>query len=203
MMKEEYQFTQKELEYLKRGLKRSYKERFEMATLLYKIGLTMDKASITHKPFISKYLTVSIFDKAVIKIAFSLVLILCSGCTHSSKINIAIALTDSNKSLQISGFDKAVVNDIAQNGNEDAWQSLLPVYKMPADTDMKDFQTAQPGKYQLRDSLVIFTPDTTFKKGQLYFLRWYQYDKVGDALQYIRQKKKTGSISYKDLLFRY
>jgi len=47
-------FDQAELELLKEGLKRSYKERFEMATRLYKIQQTMSKASISHKPFISK-----------------------------------------------------------------------------------------------------------------------------------------------------
>lgn len=45
---------QAELELLKEGLKRSYKERFEMATRLYKIQQTMSKVSISHKPFISK-----------------------------------------------------------------------------------------------------------------------------------------------------
>ena len=35
-----------ELELLKEGLKRSYKERFEMATRLYKIQQIMNKASI-------------------------------------------------------------------------------------------------------------------------------------------------------------
>ena len=42
------------IEHLKEGLKRSYKERFEMATRLYKIQQTMNKAVITHKPYISK-----------------------------------------------------------------------------------------------------------------------------------------------------
>jgi len=39
---------------LKEGLRRSYKERFLMATRLYKIQQTMKKAIITHKPYISK-----------------------------------------------------------------------------------------------------------------------------------------------------
>jgi len=47
-------FDQAELELLKEGLKRSYKERFEMANRLYKIQQTMSKASISHKPFIGK-----------------------------------------------------------------------------------------------------------------------------------------------------
>ena len=54
MKKNEQTFYQAELELLKEGLKRSYKERFEMATRLYKIQQTMSKASISHKPFISK-----------------------------------------------------------------------------------------------------------------------------------------------------
>jgi len=43
-----------EIALLKEGLKRSYKERFEFATRLYKMQQTMNKASIIHKPFISK-----------------------------------------------------------------------------------------------------------------------------------------------------
>jgi hypothetical protein len=54
MEKKPNSFTQAELELLEQGLKRSYKERFEMATRLYKIQQTLNKASISHKPFISK-----------------------------------------------------------------------------------------------------------------------------------------------------
>ena len=54
MEKTKHTFDQAEIELLKEGLKRTYKERFEMATRLYKVQQTMKKASITHKPFISK-----------------------------------------------------------------------------------------------------------------------------------------------------
>ena len=54
MDKEKQAFDKAEVDLLKEGLKRSYKERFEMATRLYKIQLTMNKATITHKPFIAK-----------------------------------------------------------------------------------------------------------------------------------------------------
>ena len=54
MKKNEPVFDKAELQYLKEGLKRSYKERFLMATRLYKIQQTMAKATITHKPFIAK-----------------------------------------------------------------------------------------------------------------------------------------------------
>ena len=40
--------------YLKEGLKRTHKERFLMANRLYKIGKMMEKATITHKPYIGR-----------------------------------------------------------------------------------------------------------------------------------------------------
>ena len=54
MDKQKQEFDRAELDLLKEGLKRSYKERFEMATRLYKIQQTMSKATVTHKPFINK-----------------------------------------------------------------------------------------------------------------------------------------------------
>ena len=47
-------YEKAEMDLLREGLKRSYKERFLMATRLYKIQQTMQKAVITHKPYISK-----------------------------------------------------------------------------------------------------------------------------------------------------
>lgn len=54
MEKIDQAFDKAAIELLKEGLKRTYKERFEFATRLYKIQKTMSKAVITHKPFISK-----------------------------------------------------------------------------------------------------------------------------------------------------
>lgn len=131
-------------------------------------------------------------------------LLLCLGCTHHAPVvDIKISLTDSNRSLKISGFDKAVIADIGRDTANGAWQSLLPVYKMPLDTDMKDYQNVQPGNYKAADSVVIFTPDTSFKKGQPYFLRYYSHTEGANAWQYIRDKKRPGSLSYKDLVFSY
>lgn len=131
-------------------------------------------------------------------------LLICVGCTHyPPKIVVKVSLTDSNRAIKISGFDKAIIADIGRDTSGDAWESLLPVYKMPADPDLKDYQNVQPGKYKVADSVVVFTPDTLFKKGQSYFLRYYQHTEGVDAWQYIKDKKRPGSLSYKDLVFRY
>ena len=131
-------------------------------------------------------------------------LVFCLGCSpKQANINIKIALTNSSRSLKITGFDKLIIADIGRDTASEAWQALLPVYKMPIDTDLKDYQPVQPGKYIIADSAVIFTPDTAFKKGQTYFLRYFQYGDIKDAWQFIRERKRPGSLKYKDLLFRY
>ena len=133
-----------------------------------------------------------------------LAVIFCVGCSkHPKPVDVKISLTDSNHSLKITGFDKLIVAEIGRDTNNEAWESLLPVYKMPVDTDMKDYQNVQPGKYTVQDSVVIFTPDTAFKKGQVYFLRFFRHDEDISAWKLIRQKKRPGSISYKDLVFSY
>ena len=135
---------------------------------------------------------------------FILLVLTSLGCgQHTQQADVRVSLADSNRSIQISGFDKAVIDDIGRDTANGVWQSLLPVYKMPADTDMKDFQNPQPGNYRISDSLVVFTPDTAFKKGQVYFVRAYQYGGAKNAWQYLREKKRTGTLSYKDLLFSY
>lgn len=137
-------------------------------------------------------------------LALYTLLLFCLGCTHyPPKIHIEVSLADSSRSIKIIGFDKAIIAEIGRDTSNDAWESLLPVYKMPADTDMKDYQNVQSGKYRVVDTVVIFTPDTTFQKGHSYFLRYYQHTEGVDAWQYIKDKKRPGSISYKDFVFRY
>src|ERR1700744_5194317 len=137
--------------------------------------------------------------------SLALLLVLCCiGCTHrSSVIDIKISLTDSNRALKIIGLDKSIITEISRDTSNYAWQSLFSVYKMPADTDLKDYQKAQPGNYKVEDSVLVFTPDTSFKKGQTYFLRYYQHDEQVSGWQYIGGKKRPGSLSYKDLIFKY
>lgn len=46
-------YEKAEMDLLRDALKRTYKERFLMATTLYKVQQTMKKAKITHKPYLN------------------------------------------------------------------------------------------------------------------------------------------------------
>jgi hypothetical protein len=126
------------------------------------------------------------------------------GCSSPQKPSnsIKINLTTDKHSLQITGLDPLIVQDINRDSSGGNWQSLVPVYKLPADTNMKSYQPVQPGKYLVQDSLVTFTPDTPFIAQKTYFVRYYKFDANSKATDFITGHNKLGSLHYTDLIFK-
>ena len=125
------------------------------------------------------------------------------ACTSKPKGGIfQIRLINNRSSLKITGLNPAIAGEINRDSSSTVWQSLLPVYKMPADTDLKDFQPIQQGKYVMVDSIIIFTPDTPFIKNNTYFLRFYKFDEGTRVMDYIKGKGKLKRNNHIDLIFK-
>lgn len=132
-----------------------------------------------------------------------LYLLLFFGCATKPKAPpVHINLINNNRSVKFKGLDYAVISEIDRDSVFGTWENLLPVFRMPADTNLKNYQPVQPGSYQLKDSTVVFTPDTPFTKGQIYFVRYFEFDKGDNIWDYIKGKKKLGKIPYTDLIFK-
>src|SRR6185312_9201481 len=95
-----------------------------------------------------------------------LFLLLCIGCSRKPETLVKVALVDSGHSVKFTGLDYAVISEINRDSTTGLWKTLIPVFRMPADTDLKTYQPVQPGSYKLIDSAIIFTPDTPFIKGR-------------------------------------
>jgi hypothetical protein len=132
-----------------------------------------------------------------------IMLFLVAGCTPvKHPAGVQILLVNKGQSVQFKGLNYVVMQDIARDTNKDIWQSLVPVYRMPADTDMKNYQPVQPGQYLLKDSVVIFTPDTPFVKGQTYFVRNYRLGEGAALIDYIKSRSQPGKVRFIDLIFK-
>ena len=132
-----------------------------------------------------------------------LLFLICFGCAQKQKTpEVHISLVNNNKSVKITGLDYAIISEIYRDSVAGIWENLLPAYRMPADTDMKDYQPVQHGLYQLKDSSVVFTPDTPFASSKTYFIRYYQFGKGDSAFDLLKEKKKLGSTNYIDLVFK-
>ena len=131
-----------------------------------------------------------------------LLLLFCFSCSSNQKFNtIHIKLLNTNRSVKLTGLDYAIISEINRDSVPGMWQSLIPVYRMPADTELKSYQPVQPGKYQLKDQAVLFTPDTPFIRNKAYFMRCYQFENSGNIWDYVKGKKKLGNVRYVDLNF--
>lgn len=137
------------------------------------------------------------------KLAFFIVLVTFCGCSPAIKTpEITISKTPNN-SIKFSGLDLSMIQTLgSDSASTSAWQSLVPVYKMPADTDLKDYQPIQPGKYTTQDSIVIFTPDTPLQKGHTYFVRYYYFAQGSTLWQHIKDHRKMSAQPYTDLILK-
>lgn len=136
------------------------------------------------------------------KILFILILfaIACTPAKHPAAVHIN--LINNKQAIEFKGLDYAVVQEIGRDSSSQEWQSLIPVYRMPQDTDMKNYQPEQPGRYELKDSAVIFTPDTPFAAGQVYFVRNYRLGEGATLADYIKGRKQPGRTYFTDLIFK-
>ncbi len=130
-------------------------------------------------------------------------LFICFGCTRQpEKPAVHINLVNNNRSVKFTGLDYAIISEINRDLTPGTWQNLIPVYQMPADTELKEYQPVQPGVYQIIDSAVVFTPDTPFVNGKTYFMRYYKFAEGKSLMDYIKDKRKLGSTAYTDLMFK-
>lgn len=125
------------------------------------------------------------------------------GCTGTStQTPITIKTVNNGKALQITGFDPAIINEISRDSSATAWETLMAVYRMPADTSMRNLQPAQPGRYAVHNNVVVFTPDTAFSTQQTYFFRYYDFSAGGTLTDLIKSRSKPGTLHYTDLIFK-
>jgi len=133
-----------------------------------------------------------------------LLLIFSAACKSKPKeAPVSVKLINNGRSVKFQGIDDAILGEISRGAGPEIWQSLLPVYRLPADTDMKDYQQPQPGTYKLQEKGIVFTPDTPFIKGQAYYVRYYHFDEGKNVWDIVKNKRKLGNQPFTDLEWRW
>lgn len=134
---------------------------------------------------------------------YFLLILACIGCTTKTNAPMLYIELDSGKqSLKITGLNYDIVQDINRDTATNKWQRLISVYRIPVDTEMKDFQPIQPGKYLVKNNTIFFTPDTPFVQQQTYFVRYYHYDEDRSVWGFIKGQRRAGKVNYTDLIFK-
>lgn len=131
-------------------------------------------------------------------------LLLLTACQSNPANQVSLVMDKAGHSVNVKGLDDISLHGLQQDSlTVQAWQNLLPVCAMPADTDMRNYQQPITGSYQITGNDIVFTPDTPFKSGQTYFARFYRYDKAMSALDLVMRKRAPGKTGYIELIFKY
>jgi len=119
------------------------------------------------------------------------------GCAKKpNQQQLSVKVTGIN-TIEFKGIDYNTLSNLSQDSLGLAqWQTILPVYRMPADTDMMDFVKPQPGKYTLVKDALVFVADTPFQKHDKYFARYYKLHDDSNAWDLMKGKWKHGSPQY-------
>lgn len=135
------------------------------------------------------------------KTVWLLCLIFCGCVKKVDRQAFGVKLVNAN-TIAFKHIDYNTLSNLQLDSLDAAqWQAVLPVYKMPADTDMKDFQQPQPGRYRLKDSVLIFLADTPFQKQSRYFVRYYRLHDDGTVWTLLKGKWKHNTPQYTECTF--
>ncbi|OCX50939.1 hypothetical protein BEL04_19660 [Mucilaginibacter sp. PPCGB 2223] len=128
----------------------------------------------------------------------------CRSASVTEADHSRIGLSRDSQTVILGGLDYAVLQELKKDSlTAEGFRQLLAVYRMPADTDMKDYQNEQPGIYQITDSLIIFKPDTPFKKHQTYFARFYGHSTENTPARLAQGKGNLKAPKYTEEVFKF
>ena len=133
-------------------------------------------------------------------------MLFCIACNNQANQDspINIHLGKDSQSIVISGLDYATLQELKKDSlSLENFQSLFPVHRIPADTDMADLQPEQPGTYLVTDSILTFSPDTAFKKHQQYFARFYGNGTNFTSSNLIRSKTNLKGQNFTQRVFKF
>ncbi|WP_146166565.1 hypothetical protein ABZR88_03085 [Mucilaginibacter yixingensis] len=125
---------------------------------------------------------------------------LITACKQKST-PVRLTLSKDRKSITVSGLSEIELNGIARDSMPmEAWQSLLAVTK--SDTaDTASFEPVLIGRYSIANHLIIFTPDSGFKKDVHYNARFYLLNEDDGPLDMVFKHRKLGQPAYIEMRF--
>lgn len=133
-----------------------------------------------------------------------IILLVCIASCQSKTDNVQLSIDKKLGVVKTSGLSAVTLQGIKRDSiTTEAWQSLFPVYTMPADTSLRNYQRPLPGRYSITSNFLVFTPDTPFVSGQTYFARYYRYDRSVTAMDLVLRRRALGQGTYTELIFKY
>jgi hypothetical protein len=128
------------------------------------------------------------------RLSFFCLLFFFFACQNKSanvlKDEITIEVSQDFSSLIFSNIDDYILKNLsADTLSNSMWAHTIAVYPKAIDEDLQDLEKPIEGKYAIKDKNIVFTPNSSFKKGKSYLVELYLQNPSGD----ITENLKTNS----------
>ena len=137
------------------------------------------------------------------------IFIIASGCkppaqsTNNSTFLI-IRLSPDSSAVELHGVPAEVLADFKSDSlTEKEWNSFFAIYKVPADPELRDIERPVTGVYQVKDSVVNFTPKDPFLKKQSYFVQCYARKLFVEPEDIVKSRKLPSRNSVQEVVFNF
>ncbi|SKB70319.1 hypothetical protein [Daejeonella lutea] len=140
-----------------------------------------------------------------IKAIIFLTLIGCGGTETPKTANsgIKLRLSADSSAVELFNIPLNITEELrADSLGSEQWKDFFAVYEEIADKEMRDFQPAIDGSYNVTDSLVEFIPAGGFTKGKAYFSRCYTKDLLEEPEDIISKRDLSPTGGFLEFTFK-
>lgn len=115
------------------------------------------------------------------------------SCSSANNKPVLIGFSADSTAIVFSGIDHAGLLKVSDVIHADtAYQEIISVLQTPGEDDSTGMELPFPGKVNITDSTVVFTPLTPFVKGKSYLVVSYMNVKFGNTDMVLSQKLNSG-----------
>lgn len=140
-----------------------------------------------------------------ITVFFFLTFISC----HQEKVKenasnpMQIMLSADNTSIELHHIPAHIIDEFRADSLQNSqWENFFAVYEDIPDPDMRDFQPALQGSYEIENGLIRFTPVSDFRKGTSYFARCYTKSLLREPQDIISSRKLFSTGEFIEYQFK-
>ena len=115
--------------------------------------------------------------------------------------SLQITFSTDSTALELKGIPLNAMEELQSDSLPDSlWVNFFAVYEEPSDSEMRDFQPPLAGTYLIKNNIIQFKPNDSFKPDIAYFARSYTKMLLQDSEDLLSRRElfsSDGFIEYK------
>ncbi len=133
---------------------------------------------------------------------------ICYACRQSAPktpaTGIIIKISADSTGIELRNIPSFITDNFNTDTLEQRkWKNFFAIYEEPNDPELRDIQPPVKGTYSVKNDLITFIPDSSFKKGQKYFAMCYAKKMLLEPQNLLKSRKILSTGGFIEYKFRF